>query len=331
MERRSPPTERVVRLLDLLARQPQEGLSLSELARRLDISKATSLGIAGALTQAGYLVRADDKTYTLGPALLGLGRAASEAFTSLAFARPELRRLNQEVGVASSVSTLVDDKIVLLDRTGPHGELDGMLQVGQRYPYTPPSGLVLAAWLDDPDIAQWLADYPEVSMDSSLEHLRALVDTAREHGYIVERMSDVSVGALTLLAGLEGHALPAPAEDAIANMVSNLADRHYVSRHLRRGGHYAVTFVSSPSFDHDGRPDLLLGLLVFRSHVAYNELTRYGAAVRQAAARVTAQAGGRAPWDGRRAPKCRVGLRSAAPRTSVRRKPTRRTTGRTDR
>ena len=114
-------------------------------------------------------------------------------------------------------------------------------------------------------------------------------------------------------------------------MVSNLADRHYVSRHLRRGGRYAVTFVSSPSFDHDGRPDLLLGLLVFRSHVAYDELTRYGAAVRQAAARVTAQAGGRAPWDGRRAPKCRVGLRSAAPRTSVRRKPTRRTTGRTAR
>jgi DNA-binding IclR family transcriptional regulator len=321
MERRSPPTERVVRLLDLLARQPQEGLSLSELSRRLDISKATSLGIAGALTRAGYLVRAEDtKTYTLGPALLGLGRAASEAFTSLAFARPELRRLNQDVGLAASVSTLVDDKIVLLDRTGPYGELDRVLQTGQRYPYTPPSGLVLAAWLSDQGIEQWLADYPDVSMDASLEHLRALVDTARELGYIVERMSDVSVGALTLLAGLDGHDLPAPAEGAIANMVSNLADRHYVLRHLRRDAQYAVTFVSSPSFDHDSRPDLLLGLLVFRSHVSSAELDRYGSAVREAAARVTKQAGGRSPWDGQRAPKCRIGLRAA-----------RRTTGRTAR
>jgi DNA-binding IclR family transcriptional regulator len=311
MERRSPPTERVIRLLELLARDPNEGLSLSELARRLDISKATGLGIVGALTRAGYLVRADDtKTYTLGPALLGLGRAASEAFTSLAFARPELRRLGQELGLAASVSTLVDDKIVLLDRTGPHGELDRMLQPGQRYPYTPPSGLVLAAWLSDQGIEQWLADYPEVSMDASLEHLRALVDTARELGYLVERMSDVSVGALTLLAGLDGHDLPAPAEDAIANMVSNLGDRHYVLRHLRRGGRYSVTFVTSPSFDQDGRPDLLLGLLVFRTNVSSEELAGYGDAVRKAAARVTQQVGGRSPWDGQRAPKCKVGLRS---------------------
>jgi DNA-binding IclR family transcriptional regulator len=331
MERPSPPTERVIRLLDLLARQPHEGLSLSELARRLDISKATGLGIAGALTRAGYLVRAEDtKKYTLGPALLGLGRAASEAFTSLAFARAELRRLNQDVGLAASVSTLVEDKIVLLDRTGPHGELDRMLQPGQRYPYTPPSGLVLAAWLTDEGIEQWLSDYPEVSMDTSLEHLRALVDTARERRYIVERMSDVSVGALTLLAGLDGHDLPAPAEDAIANMVSNLADRHYVSRHFRHDTHYAVTFVTSPSFDHDGRPDLLLGLLVFRSHVTADALARYGAAVRDAAARVTKQAGGRAPWDGQRAPKCRVGL-GASPRPRAASRTPRRTTGRTTR
>src|SRR5215216_5099121 len=169
MERRSPPTERVIRLLDLLARRPSEGLSLSELSRRLDISKATGLGIAGALTRAGYLARSEDtKTYTLGPALLGLGRAASEAFSSLPFARPELRRLNRELGLAASVSTLAGDKIVLLDRTGPHGELDRMLQAGQRYPYTPPSGCVLAAWLGDAEINQWLADYPEVSMDESL-------------------------------------------------------------------------------------------------------------------------------------------------------------------
>src|SRR5437868_14144575 len=218
MERKAPPTDRVVRLLYLLALQPQEGLPLSELARRLDISKATCLGIVGALTRADYLVRAEaTKTYTLGPALLGLGRAASEAFTSLAYARPEMRALSEELGLAATASTLVDDKIVLIDRTGPQSELDRMIQVGQRYPYTPPSGLVLAAWLPDDDIRTWLADYPEVSMGSSMRHLRALVDSARTLGYIVEKMSDVSLGALTLLAGLDGHAIPAPAADAIRN------------------------------------------------------------------------------------------------------------------
>jgi DNA-binding IclR family transcriptional regulator len=333
MERQSPPTERVIRLLDLLARQPSEGLSLSELARRLGISKATGLGIAGALTRAGYLVRAEDtKTYTLGPALLGLGRAASEAFTSLAIARPEIRRLSQEVGLPASVATLVDDRIMLLDRTGPHGELDRMLQSGQRYPYTPPSGLVLAGWLSDDRIEQWLADYPEVSMEASLQHLRALVDSAREFGYIIERMSDVSVGALTVLAGLDGHDIPAPAANAIANMVSGLADRHYVSRDLRPGRHYDVTFVTSPSFDADGQPDLLFGLLVFRRNITYDELVGYGDAVRAAASRVTAQGGGRNPWDGQRGRKCRVGLdASRRASTSSRTAPrtTRQTSGRT--
>ena len=308
MERRSPPTERVTRVLDLLATQPREGASVSELARRLDLSKATTLGIVGALTRAGYLARDEHtKTYTLGPALLGLGRAAGEAFTSLPYARPEIRALHRELGVPTSIAALDDDKIVVIDRMGPSGDLDRMLQVGQRYPYTPPSGLVLAAWLDDDGIEQWLADYPEVSMQASLQHLRALVDSARELGFLIERMSDVSVGALTVLAGLGGHGIPIPAIDAIANMVSSLADRHYVQRDLRPSRRFAVTFVTSPSFDADGQPDLLLGLLVFRTDVTYKELLTYGRAVGEAAARVTEQAGGHDPWRGRRSPRCRVG------------------------
>ena len=148
-------------------------------------------------------------------------------------------------------------------------------------------------------------------MEGSLDDLRALVDTVREVGYIVERKSDLSVGALTMLAGLDGHDIPAPAAAAIANMVSNLADRHYVARHLHPGGRYAVTFVASPSFDAEGRPDLLLGLLVFRDDITYEALACYGTAVRAAAARVTEQVGGRNPWDDRRVPKCRVGLVSS--------------------
>ncbi len=310
MERRSPPTERVTRVLELLATQPRDGVTLTELARRLDMSKATALGIAGELTRAGYLVRNEEaKTYTLGPALLGLGRAASDAFTSLAFARPEMHRLNRELGVPTSVSALVDDKIVLLERTGPQRELDRMIQAGQRYPYTPPSGLVFAAWLRDEEIEQWLADYPEVSMDASLGHIRAVVDTSRRLGYWVERMSDVSVGALTVLAGLDGHDIPPSAADAIANMVSNLADRYYVARDLRPNRKFDVTFVTAPTFDRGGRPDLLLGLLAFRRGITYDELAHQGEAVRDAAARITERAGGRDPWAGRRIGRSQVGRR----------------------
>lgn len=310
MQRQSPPTERVVRLLDLLASHPRHGYGLSDLARELDMSKATCLGIVGALTRAGYLVRHEaTKTYTLGPTLVSLGRAAVDAVPSLAFARPELRRLADELGFAASLATLVEDDIVIVDRTGPYGELDRMIRVGQRYPYAPPSGMVLAAWLDDDGIERWLADHPAVSMDSGMAQLRALVDTCRSVGYFVERMNDVSLGALTVLAGFDGRDIPEAAGVALRNMVSNLADRHYVLRDLRSRRRFDVTFVAAPSYDGDSRPDLLFGALVLRTDVGRDELTAYGEAARAAAARTTELAGGRDPWAGlRRVPKCRVGL-----------------------
>jgi DNA-binding IclR family transcriptional regulator len=313
MQRQSPPTDRVVQVLELLSSQPRDGLPLSDLARRLHLSKSTALGILGSLTRAGYLQRAEDtKTYTLGPALIGLGRAASEVFSSLTFARPEMRNLNAELGYAASLATLVDDKIVLLDRTGPFGPFDQVIKVGQRYPYTPPSGCVAGVWLDDEGIDQWLAEYPEVSMEGSLPHLRALVDSARKLGYLVERMNNVSIGALTVLAGLDSHNVPAAAIDAIQNMVSQITDRHYLARDLRRGRYFEVTFVTAPSYDADGRPDVLISVLLFRDDVTYEELTRYGEAVRAAAARVTAQSGGRDPWRGQRLPRSNVGLGAAS-------------------
>jgi DNA-binding IclR family transcriptional regulator len=317
MERQSPPTQRVTRLLDLLASQPRQGLALSELARRLDMSKATCLGIAGALTRAGYLLRDEQtKTYTLGPALLALGRAATDAYASLAYARPEIRRLNDELGLAATVSATAGDDIVVLDRTGPYGELDRMVQVGQRYPYAPPSGCVMAAWLSDDDIESWLASYPLVPMDASMDALRGLVDSCREVGYFVEQMSDISLGALTVLAGFDGHDLPDPVARALRNMVSDLADRHHLAPDVRRGRRYAVTFVASPTYDAEGLPDLLLGLLVFREDVTFQELQSYGAAVHDAAGRVTEAAGGRDPWRNQaRLAKCRVALPARASST----------------
>jgi DNA-binding IclR family transcriptional regulator len=309
LQRQSPPTERVTRLLDLLATRPQQGHTLSELARELEINKATCLGIVGALCRAGYLVRDEStKTYTLGPSLVALGRAASDASPAVAFARPELQRLNDDLGFAASLATRVGDDIVIVDRTGPYGELDRMIRVGQRYPYAPPSGMVMAAWLADDAIERWLDDHAYVPMAEGLTDLRAVVDTCRAVGYFVERMSDISLGALTVLAGLDARHIPAAAGTALRNMVSSLHDRNYVARDLRTKRRFAVTFVAAPSWDASGRPDLLFGALVLRDDVTRDELVSYGDAVMRAAARVTELAGGHNPWTGlRRVPKCRVG------------------------
>src|SRR5690242_13893127 len=90
--RASPPTARVVAVLNFLASHPQEQFGLSELARRLDLSKPTCLGIVTTLAEAGYLVRdAAEKTYRLGPALITLGHTAQESMRISPAARAELR------------------------------------------------------------------------------------------------------------------------------------------------------------------------------------------------------------------------------------------------
>src|ERR1700754_2565215 len=78
--RASPPTKRVVAVLDFLAGHPHDRFGVSELARRLGLSKPTCLGIVTALTESDYLVRdSQDKTYRLGPALIALGHSAQES------------------------------------------------------------------------------------------------------------------------------------------------------------------------------------------------------------------------------------------------------------
>ena len=55
--RASPPTGRVVRVLEFMSRNPQQRFGVSELARRVELSKPTCLGIVSTLTGAGYLIR----------------------------------------------------------------------------------------------------------------------------------------------------------------------------------------------------------------------------------------------------------------------------------
>ena len=70
----------MVRVLDFLAGRPEERFGVSELARRLELSKPTCLGIVTSLADAGYLVRdPGDKTYRLGPSLITLGHRAQES------------------------------------------------------------------------------------------------------------------------------------------------------------------------------------------------------------------------------------------------------------
>ncbi|MDF2581811.1 MAG: ArsR family transcriptional regulator, partial [Mycobacterium sp.] len=163
--RASPPTDRVIAVLAFLARHPHDRFGLSELARRVELSKPTCLGILTSLTEAGYLVRdtgetGRDKTYRLGPALITLGHIAQESLRVSPAARDELRRLSETYGATAALSGVVDDRITLLELVTPPGT-PATVRVGQSYPFAPPVGLMFVLW-DDGAVRDWLAKEPTI-------------------------------------------------------------------------------------------------------------------------------------------------------------------------
>jgi DNA-binding IclR family transcriptional regulator len=115
MARPAPAVERAVHILDLLAAE-REPLTLSELARRLEMNKASAHATLNALVDAGYLLRHPTrKDYRLGPRLMAVGEAARDQYPVVDFARDELRRLSDDLSMECVASTAIGDEMVIVD------------------------------------------------------------------------------------------------------------------------------------------------------------------------------------------------------------------------
>src|SRR6476469_2637918 len=224
--RASPPTDRVVRILDFLAGRPEQRFGLSELARRLELSKPTCLGIVTSLTDAGYLVRdGADKTYRLGPSLITLGHRAQESMRISPAAREELRRLSARFGVTAGLSAVIDDRITLLDLVSPAGAQPGV-EVGQSYPFAPPVGLMFVLW-DDEAVRNWLAKEPTVPLHPSRtepDRLQRVIERCRADGYLVERLTPGGRRLYSMMAGMSS-SLPDELRALLGELVSDIGER----------------------------------------------------------------------------------------------------------
>ena len=231
-------------MLDFLAGRPEERFGVSELARRLELSKPTCLGIVTSLADAGYLVRdPGDKTYRLGPSLITLGHKAQESMRVSPAAREELRRLSARFGVTAALSGVVDDRITLLDLVAPAGARPGV-EVGQSYPFAPPVGLMFVLW-DDEAERNWLAKEPTIPLRTNTERLNRVIDECRADGYLVERLTPGGRRLYSLMAGMSAN-LPDELRALLGELVSDIGERVYLrdenrhkasrhQRHLRAG------------------------------------------------------------------------------------------------
>jgi DNA-binding IclR family transcriptional regulator len=295
--RRSPPTARVVALLDHVLAHPHRAFGLSELSRTLGISKPTCLGIATTLTDHGYLTcHPSTRAYGIGPALVAAGQLARRATPAGDVAEPHLRRLAEQFATSCSASRIVGDEIVVL--TSVHARGRRAAEAGLRYPFVPPLGLMYVLWDEDAAFERWLEKIPTLPVSLDTEHLRMVTKECRERGYLVEGLTELGVRLHQVMAGVAAYDLPDAVRDLVGEVVSTLGERVYLGADLSARGRHPTHLLAAPTYDADGRQELVLTMYAGKA-LTGSEIARRGKALVATAAAVTTEAGGHPPDRGR--------------------------------
>src|SRR5262245_60941775 len=110
----SPPTARVLDVVELLARHTTRALTLTDVVRELGLAYATAHAILATLDDRGWVRRSvSDKSYRLGPALALAARHADGATSPDRAAHDTAAALGEQLGHATSVTEIIADAVVI--------------------------------------------------------------------------------------------------------------------------------------------------------------------------------------------------------------------------
>ena len=288
----SPPTARVVRVLEWLAREPEQSSSFSEIARQTGVSGATCHAILRTLVDAGFVMRHDaSKSFSLGPALIRLGTAAERAFPALRPVREELHQLSRRLDMPAFAAAVSDHEIVVLDRVSPRSASDLPAAV-RTIPFAAPFGIPFIAWAPKRETDEWIARSGVPVSDADREWLDEVCADARRTGFSINKLSDVG---RRLRAEL-GATADRDADDDLATDALQLAFRLGMREHVRRsdllGELVDLGAINAPVFDADGQVTLNLAVEVLRERFEVSEALRLAEEVKAAANRITRAIGG---------------------------------------
>jgi DNA-binding IclR family transcriptional regulator len=292
----SPPTERVVAILDYLANEGGPALTVSELAKRLRISQATCHAIVSVLAESGFLLRSPGtKRYGLGPKLVGLGRATEEALSSEHLARPGLEELSAASGAYCSLRMLDGESIVVVDIIGEKGRRVTD-KIGDRYPFVPPFGSSFMVWGSDEVVKQWLARAHLPVPKEQRRKLLRLAASCRQRGYIVYPLStfvrELHLALLRGEDGIESEPIQRLRNEVLQNAwtVGTILEDHDTAALLD------VSTIGAPIFGPDGAPKYAVEFHLDRRGLSLAEVERFASDLCEITREATAASGGSDPF-----------------------------------
>jgi IclR family pca regulon transcriptional regulator len=182
-------------------------LTLSEVARRAELNRATARRFLYTLVTLGY-VRTDGRNFSLTPKVLQLGYAFLSGMPLPEIAEPHLKDLSLELGESTSASVLDGDDIVYVARVSTRRIMTVAINVGTRFPaYATSMGRVLLAYLPPEELSAYL-DRVEltpltVRTVTSRERLEEELARVREQGWAMVDQ-ELEAGLRSIAAPIRG-------------------------------------------------------------------------------------------------------------------------------
>jgi len=179
--------ERGLRVLALFGTDGVHAFTMTEVAERLDITRASALRILGTLERLGF-VHADGRSYRLGVRVLGLGYAFLSSLGFGTVARPVVEALVRETGETCSIGVLDKDEVVYVVRVEARRIVRIDLSVGSRLPaYLNSMGRLLLGALPDRELDAYLSAVQPTAVTSRTvtdrEELRRRILATRRSGW----------------------------------------------------------------------------------------------------------------------------------------------------
>jgi len=214
------PATAVERALNILeaASQRREGLTNSEISRRLGIPKSSASYILRTLERRGYL-RRDIETgrYRLGLKLLSLGGETQAGLDIAEVALPFMRGLVERLGMTCHLAVVDQNEAVYIEKVEAPGFFKVNTWVGRRmFLHSTSVGKALLAWMPkaERDALLHNCDFKRRTPRTITSHARLVAELERVHqqGYAVDDEEN-SLGARRIAA---------PVFDALGNVVAAL-------------------------------------------------------------------------------------------------------------
>jgi len=210
---------RAIAILEALEDSQDDGLTVTEVAKLVGLSKSTAFATLHTLRSHGLVSdkgEGSTRRYRLGLALVRLGQQAS-AQTSIAdIGQPVLRALTDETGLTSRIAVLDDDWAVVVARVDSRTAIRLDLRMGQReWPHCTGVGKALLSTLSESEVRSILK---RLGMPARTErtitdpdHLVANLNRARADGFAIDDEEDAE-GIMCIsspVVGLHGAVLGA--------------------------------------------------------------------------------------------------------------------------